>query len=104
MSYEEFVMNYIQEEAKKAGSIRKLAEKKNVNPGILSKTIKGNYVPKPKTFLKHFPEANIPDDLKYDVQNTIVNIKIECNEFKEVKEQLEKLGYTVEIVLKKIEP
>ena len=104
MTYEEFVINYIQEEAKKAGSIRKLAEKKNVNPGMFSRVINGNYILKPKTFLKHFPEANIPDDLKYDVKNTIVNIKIECEEFEVVKEQLSKLGYTVEIVLKKIEP
>lgn len=57
--YQNFIQNVIKEEAKEAGSLRKLGEKINVKHENLSKVLKGNYVPSEKTFEKWFPKYSV---------------------------------------------
>lgn len=103
MSYSSYVIAQINEKIVEYGSLRKLANNIDVDPGIISKVKNGKYIPKPKTYLKWFPnEIDIVNSMQDDTKESVVEkiTIIEPKDMKDLRAQLKLLGY--EIIIKKI--
>lgn len=103
MSYSSYVVVQINEKIAECGSLRKFAKTIGVNPGIISKVKNGKYIPKPKTYLKWFPdEIDIINSMQDDTKESVVEriTIVEPKDMKDLRAQLKLLGY--EIIIKKI--
>lgn len=61
ITWEEFVQNIVRKKIKRYGSLRKAAKATGIDPAILSKILKGVYIPSYKTIKKAFPYMDIPE-------------------------------------------
>ena len=103
MSYSSYVVVQINEKIAEYDSLRQFANTIGVDPGIISRVRNGKYIPKPKTYLKWFPdETDVVNSMQDDTKESVVEkiTIIEPKDMKDLKAQLKLLGY--EIIIKKI--
>ena len=102
MTYRDYVVKRVEEAILEHGSLRKAADAIGVDSATFSRAKNRTYIPKPKTFLKWFPDdSDIVKDLPdFDVAIVEKLTVIEPKDMKDLKAQLKMLGY--ELIIRKI--